>query len=128
MDIARSATTNQRPPAKLPVWPLIHPIMAGPANPPRLPIELMIAMPVAAAGPERNKRRHAPQRRLGRADPDVDQGERGDDRDLRSSASALGHSRRRNHPLVEKAGGEVQSAYKQWRVLFPELWTLIPDF
>src|SRR5574343_2024845 len=28
--------------------------MAGPAKPPRLPIELMVGMPVAAAAPDRN--------------------------------------------------------------------------
>src|SRR5262245_61727703 len=28
--------------------------MAGPAKPPRLPIELMVAIPAAAAGPDRN--------------------------------------------------------------------------
>src|SRR5690242_10525785 len=28
--------------------------MAGPTKPPRLPMELMVAMPEAAAGPERN--------------------------------------------------------------------------
>ena len=29
--------------------------MAGPTKPPRLPIELMVAMPAAAAGPDRNR-------------------------------------------------------------------------
>ena len=46
--------TKYRPPTKLPVWSLIQPIMAGPTKPPRLPIELMVAMPAAAAGPDRN--------------------------------------------------------------------------
>src|SRR5574338_143029 len=40
---------------KLPGWSLTQPIIAGPAKPPRLPIELMVAMPVAAAAPDRNR-------------------------------------------------------------------------
>src|SRR6478752_8955066 len=46
--------TKYRPPRKLPVASLIQPIIAGPAKPPRLPIELIVAMPAAAADPDRN--------------------------------------------------------------------------
>src|SRR6476646_144652 len=42
------------PPRKLPVVSLIQPMIAGPAKPPRLPIELIVAMPAAAADPDRN--------------------------------------------------------------------------
>src|SRR3954451_5510580 len=49
-----SPATKSRPPVKLPVWSLIHPIAQGPTKPPRLPIELIVAMPTAAAEPDRN--------------------------------------------------------------------------
>ena len=39
---------------KLPVKSLIQPIMNGPTKPPRLPIELIVAIPAAAAEPDRN--------------------------------------------------------------------------
>src|SRR3954471_22221115 len=47
--------TKYRPPRKLPVISLIQPIIAGPAKPPRLPIELIVAIPAAAAEPDRNR-------------------------------------------------------------------------
>src|SRR3954469_11570333 len=51
----KSRTANmESPPRKLPVRSLIQPIAHGPAKPPRFPIELMVAMPAAAAGPDRN--------------------------------------------------------------------------
>ena len=46
--------TKYSPPVKLPVWSLIQPISPGPTKPPRLPIELIVAMPAAAAEPDRN--------------------------------------------------------------------------
>src|SRR4051812_2806558 len=49
-----SPATNIRPPVKLPVRSLIQPIAHGPTKPPRLPIALMVAMPTAAAEPDRN--------------------------------------------------------------------------
>src|SRR3954469_11064275 len=51
----KSRTANmESPPRKLPVRSLTQPITHGPAKPPRFPIELMVAMPVAAAVPDRN--------------------------------------------------------------------------
>src|SRR5260221_6772925 len=46
--------TKYRPPRNLPVRSLIQPIIAGPTKPPRLPMALMVAMPAAAAEPDRN--------------------------------------------------------------------------
>ena len=54
MDKISRPATKYKPPAKLPVWSLTQPIMAGPAKPPKFPIELMVAMPVAAAAPDKN--------------------------------------------------------------------------
>src|SRR4029077_5647262 len=49
------AETKNNPPWKLPVRSLIQPIIAGPTKPPRFPIELMVAIPAAAAEPDRNR-------------------------------------------------------------------------
>src|SRR3984893_2282783 len=53
-DKTSNAATKNNPPWKLPVISLIQPIIAGPTKPPRLPIELMVAIPAAAAEPDRN--------------------------------------------------------------------------
>src|SRR6202022_1663999 len=53
-DSTSNPATKYNPPWKLPVRSLIQPIIAGPAKPPRLPIELMVAIPAAAADPDRN--------------------------------------------------------------------------
>src|SRR6267142_5635637 len=53
-DRTSNAATKNNPPWKLPVISLIQPIIAGPTKPPRLPIELMVAIPAAAAEPDRN--------------------------------------------------------------------------
>ena len=50
--MAVPASTSS-PSVKLPVESLIRPITDGPAKPARLPIELMMAMPPAAAAPDR---------------------------------------------------------------------------
>ncbi len=42
-----------KPPVRLPVESLIQPTIKGLTKPERLPIELIIAMPAAAAGPAR---------------------------------------------------------------------------
>src|ERR1700733_13963287 len=52
--ISNPATKN-RPPWKLPVRSLIQPIIAGPTKPPRLPIALIVAIPAAAADPDRKR-------------------------------------------------------------------------
>ena len=57
------ARTASSPPVKLPVASLIQPIAYGPTKPARLPIELMMAMPAAAAAPERNGGRQRPEHR-----------------------------------------------------------------
>jgi hypothetical protein len=45
---------NARPPRRLPVfWP-INPTTAVPANPPRFPVALINAMPLAAENPVKN--------------------------------------------------------------------------
>jgi hypothetical protein len=46
-------TSTSRPLVKLPVASLIMPITDGPTKPARLPIELMMAIPPAAAAPDR---------------------------------------------------------------------------
>src|ERR1700730_9828840 len=53
-DKTSNAATKNNPPWKLPVISLIQPIIVGPTKPPRLPIELMVAIPAAAAEPDRN--------------------------------------------------------------------------
>src|SRR6266699_1810947 len=47
------APATAKPPYKLPVFWLIHPVAYGPANPPRFASELTRAIPEAAANPVR---------------------------------------------------------------------------
>src|SRR5215469_11661242 len=48
---ARANAIDNKPPRNVPVAFRITPITHGPANPPRLPTELISAMPTAAAVP-----------------------------------------------------------------------------
>ena len=53
-DTTKEIPATARPPYKLSVLSLIAPIAKGPTNPPRLPIEVINAMPEAAEYPVRN--------------------------------------------------------------------------
>src|SRR5690348_10076537 len=53
MALTANPAISNSPPVKLPVASLIQPIAYGPAKPARLPIELITAMPAAAAVPDR---------------------------------------------------------------------------
>jgi hypothetical protein len=52
-DANNETPATARPPYKLPVFWLIHPVAYGPANPPRFASELTKAIPEAAANPVR---------------------------------------------------------------------------
>src|SRR5215471_5194595 len=53
-DTNKESPATAKPPYKLPLLSLIAPIANGPANPPRLAMEVINAMPEAAEYPVRN--------------------------------------------------------------------------
>ena len=54
VEASRVKADTISPAVKLPVISRAKPIRVGPTNPPRLPIELIAAMPAAALRPDRN--------------------------------------------------------------------------
>ena len=53
-DASNETPANKRPPRKLPICLLIAPIAKGPTKPPRVPMELISAIPAAAENAVKN--------------------------------------------------------------------------